>query len=139
MAYKLFIRGLILPGGIDDIARKLDAAYTSWFLSYFRWRFSEPPSQPLHIVGHSLGANAACRMANRLGRRGIKIGAVIMLDPTMTLRCSHGEYRIAYQSSDFRAKEIRGASNISRPDLDHMSMTHDGEIFRRIKQELADE
>jgi hypothetical protein len=38
-------------------------------------------SEPIVIVGHSLGAGAAPRLATMLGKRNVKVSYVVMMDP----------------------------------------------------------
>lgn len=132
---KIVIRGLVLPGGMPDIAEKADAEYTSWVLAAIsigpkiRKRFlaGEIPEDVV-IVGHSLGANAAINLGNDLADAGMKV-KVLALDPTYRNKF-RGEEAWAIQSSDPRAWEIDNATNISRDDLYHMNMTRDPKIVK---------
>lgn len=137
------IRGLFLPGGMDDLAEDIDAEFTNWLLAPFKtysikYRYYHNDlNEPVHIIGHSLGANAALRMANSLGDAGVLVGVVIMLDPTVSQRIRHGSAKTAFQSRDLRARNIQGAINISRNDLDHMGLTTDPKIRRFILDSLG--
>ena len=137
------IRGIILPGGMDDLAEDIDATFTNWlFAPFTTMSIKRQPrkgdlNEPVHIIGHSLGANAALRMANSLGDAGVPVGVVIMLDPTVSQRIRHGSAKTAFQSSDLRARIIDGAINISRNDLDHMELTTDPKIRRFILDSLG--
>lgn len=133
---KLVIRGLILPGGMPHIAKLEEAEYTTWFLAGFkvnkiRKQFEKGKIGPqVSIVGHSLGANAAINAANELAEAGMQV-EVLALDPTYTNSVAGKVNRaIAVQSNDFRAREILGAKNISRSDLNHMNMTRDKELVK---------
>lgn len=136
------IRGLFLPGGMDDLARELGSAYTNWLFaplttkSIIKRHKAGELNGRVNIIGHSLGANAALRMANTLGEAGVPLGVVIMLDPTVEQTLYHGK-GFAFQSSDFRAQEILGAMNISADHLNHMNMTTDEGILEFIHEKLA--
>lgn len=139
---RIVIRGLFLPGGMDELDDYIDAEYTSWALAGFKTRGIIKDYRagkfegPVDIIGHSLGANAALNMANALGAAGVPVGLVVMLDPTVRNRLRYGR-GYAFQSRDFRAKEIDGATNFARPDLTHMSMTEDAKIIAFIKAHLS--
>ena len=51
-------------------------------------------SYPIVIIGHSLGANASVRMAEHLGRRGIRVEYVAVFDPTTTTTAHKNVRRI---------------------------------------------
>lgn len=142
MPTRIVIRGLLLPGGMDELDDMIGAQFTSWLLAPFlTWKIKRAHrngdlATPVDIIGHSLGANAARNMANDLGDHGVPIGLLVMLDPTVKGRAKYGR-RFAFQSSDFRAKEIDGAQNISRPDLNHMGLTTDKRIIQFIKDNLS--
>lgn len=142
MPTRIVIRGLLLPGGMDELDDMIGAQYTSWALAPFlTWKLKKAHrngdlATPVDIIGHSLGANAARNMANSLGADGVPVGLLVMLDPTYKGDAKYGR-RYAFQSSDFRAKRIDGATNYSRPDLDHMGLTTDAKIIRFIKDNLS--
>lgn len=46
---------------------------------------SRERSRPIVLIGHSLGANAAVGLAQRLGERGIPIGLLVSFDATESL------------------------------------------------------
>ena len=139
---RLVIRGLLLPGGMDELDDDIGAEYTSWlFAPFVLWRIirdyrANRISGPVDIIGHSLGANAARNGANQLGAAGVPVGLVVMLDPTYYGRLEYGR-GYAFQSSDFRAHKIDGAENFSRPDLDHMGLTTDPKIIKFIEDHLS--
>lgn len=143
MNKRVVIRGLILPGGMDELDDYIGADYTSWLLAGFmtrsiiRQKKAGTLVEPVDIIGHSLGANAAGTMANALGDAGVEVGLVVMLDPTYRRTVRYGR-PVAYQSRDWRASRITGATNISRPDLDHMGLTTDPTIIRFIKKNLSE-
>ena len=89
------MRGLmdIFSRGIDEMAVQMrrqglyavDTSYTEWEnIGYdiVRRAKRKDVSYPIIIVGHSLGANDATKLANYLGQRGIKVSLVVAFDPT---------------------------------------------------------
>lgn len=142
MTKRIVIRGLLLAGGMDDLAKEIDADYMNWLTGIFRrlrWKLSGPPSGPVDIIGHSLGANEAVRQANALGDAGVEVGLVVLLDPTVKEKVRYGRNRTAFLSGDFRAKQNPGAINIFRRDLDHMGLTTDPKINQYIKDHLSED
>lgn len=139
---RLVIRGLFLPGDMDELDDTIGAEYSSWFLAPFvtsrliRAFKAGKLKGPVDIIGHSLGANSALNQANRLGDAGMEIGLVVLLDPTYTNRLKYGR-GFAFLSHDFRAKPVHGARVFHRPDLDHMGLTTDPEIIQFIKDNLS--
>lgn len=91
-------RGLadVFSRGIDEMADQMrgkglyavDSNHGSWksYADDIVKRSSQKRgvSYPITIVGHSLGANVAIRMANYLGSKGIKVSYVAIFDPTIS-------------------------------------------------------
>jgi len=67
----------------DELARNIIARKRSRRISY-----------PIVIIGHSLGANDAIKMANYLGRNGVKVTYVVGFDPTVTGRVGRNVNRV---------------------------------------------
>ncbi|MGI9402727.1 MAG: hypothetical protein ACR2O0_15830 [Rhizobiaceae bacterium] len=89
------MRGLmdIFSRGIDVMAVQMrreglyavNTSYTEWETigaDIVRRNKQKKVSYPIAIVGHSLGANDATKLANYLGTRGIKVSYVASFDPT---------------------------------------------------------
>jgi hypothetical protein len=89
------MRGLmdIFSRGIDMMAAQMrkqglyavDTSYTEWkkISDDIIHRSKEGEvSYPIVIIGHSLGANDASKMASYLGANGVKISLVVTFDPT---------------------------------------------------------
>lgn len=89
------MRGLmdVFSRGIDVMAAKIRrAGIYALNDSYTNWREIADEiiardkrgkvSYPIVIIGHSLGANDAPKMANYLAKRGIKVAYVVGFDPT---------------------------------------------------------
>lgn len=89
------MRGLmdVFSRGIDVMATKINrAGVYALNTSYTNWRAIADEiiardkrgevSYPIVIIGHSLGANDAPKMATYLGQRGVKVAYVVGFDPT---------------------------------------------------------
>lgn len=89
------MRGLmdVFSRGMDVMAAKISrAGVYAVSTSYTEWRAladriiardkAKQVSYPIVIMGHSLGADDASRMATYLGNRGIRVSYVVMFDPT---------------------------------------------------------
>lgn len=89
------MRGLmdIFSRGIDEMAVKMrrkglyavNTSYTEWediAADIVLRAKRKDVSYPIVIIGHSLGANDAARLANHLGNRGVKVSLVVAFDPT---------------------------------------------------------
>lgn len=89
------MRGLmdVFSRGIDVMAVQMrreglyavNTSYTEWEAigeDIVRRNKLKQVSYPIAIVGHSLGANDATKLANYLGKRGIKVSYVAAFDPT---------------------------------------------------------
>lgn len=89
------MRGLmdIFSRGMDQMAVKLRrAGVYAVSYSYQDWRemadtiiarnARKEVSYPVIVMGHSLGANDAAKMASYLGNRGVKVSYVVAFDPT---------------------------------------------------------
>ena len=89
------MRGLmdIFSRGMDSMAAKMrrEGLY-AMDTSYTKWREisddiiarskRKEVSYPVIIMGHSLGANDASKMATYLGQNGVKVAYVVAFDPT---------------------------------------------------------
>ncbi|MCB1417403.1 MAG: hypothetical protein KDJ64_13445, partial [Nitratireductor sp.] len=89
------LRGLmdIFSRGMDVMGAKLNRAgvyamvtnHSNWEeigRDIVRRSKTKDVSYPIVIMGHSLGGNDAPKLANYLGRRGIKVSYVVTFDPT---------------------------------------------------------
>jgi hypothetical protein len=90
------MRGLmdIFSRGMDVMAVKINrAGVYAVSTSYTKWQEladniiardrAKQVSYPLIIMGHSLGANDASKMATYIGNNGVKVSYVVMFDPTV--------------------------------------------------------
>lgn len=89
-----FMRGLanIFSLGLDDFGKEITAAgIENCVFNHSYWQsivndvversYRGEVSFPIVIIGHSLGANIAPKMATAIGNRGIPVSYVVMLDP----------------------------------------------------------
>ena len=141
------LRGLanVFSRGMDTLGAKmvragLDARvfnHAAWeelaYNIHLRNKYSKI-SQPIIIMGHSLGANATFRMAKYLGDRGIKVKYAVAFDGTHTLVAPYNVGRAVnyYIPNDSKSNVIRkGAGfkgtikniNVSRiPGIKHTTV-----------------
>lgn len=94
--------------------------------------------QPINIVGHSLGADAAQNLAIELRRAGVPVGAVILLDLTRP-KDLEGFEAYNFMSSDFRAREVNGATIIPNYHLRHVPLNEDALVQAVIEEILIHE
>ena len=140
------LRGLfnVFSTGMDDLAAKLNrrgvraSVYNHTehpgLVAAIAARHRAGRGERVVIVGHSLGANDAVRMAAMLGEHKINVPLVITYDPTATMLVSGNVSRVVnfYQSNNgwgARVAPGRGfhgsLSNIDLardPDLGHVSI-----------------
>ena len=94
-----FMRGLanIFSLGLDAFAKEIsDLGIENCVFNHTHWQavvndvvergYKNEVSEPVIIVGHSLGANIAPLMASRIGSHGIKVYYVAMMDPVEPTR-----------------------------------------------------
>lgn len=91
-----------------------------------RWK-AKRIKGPVHIIGHSLGADAAQDLAIGLRAAGVPVGAVILLDLTRP-RSLEGFEAYNFMSSDFRAREVQGATIIPNYHLRHVPLNEDAVV-----------
>lgn len=137
------LAGNLFSTGMDELAGKLrDAGMQpsvhSWIerkgieaeaISRFR---SGELTGPIALVGHSLGGNSASFMGNNLVDNGVGVTYIATIDPTEPLPNPPGVSADNFHSSDFRAEKVEGATNISRPDLNHIQIDKDEKVHNRI-------
>ncbi len=92
----VFLRGLanVFSRGMDDMAAKLRAdGFAPQVINHRGWQnaadtiiatYRGGQTAPIIIVGHSLGANAAFRMAKRLQAANVPVAYLATFDPTRT-------------------------------------------------------
>lgn len=134
--------GSIFSAGLNDLAEKLntkghDTVVEKWtsFAHVKSEIVKDHTSGSLGsviLIGHSLGANTALKMASSLQKKGIEVAYVASLDPTKK-RTVNGRYKVEnFRSSDVRDKPILGATEFLRNDLNHLEIDGDTQIHNRI-------
>jgi hypothetical protein len=147
------LRGLIniFSTGMDDLAEKLHRRgirasvynHTQFYslVQSIAGRHRAGRAERVIIVGHSLGANDAVRMAASLGEHKIHVPLVITYDPTVTVAAPANVSRLVnfYQSNNgwgarvvpgrgFRGSlnniDMRGDSSLGHASIDKSSKLH---------------
>lgn len=149
------MRGLmdIFSRGMDVMAAKINrtgvyavsASYTQWQELADRIVARDRAKQvsyPIVIMGHSLGANDASKMATYLGNRGVKVSYVVMFDPTepgyvgknvgtvVNYYIPDGNNRV-YKGAGFTGK-IQNISMAGRGDITHTTIEKNGGLQARV-------
>lgn len=90
------LRGLanVFSRGMDEMYTRLRTyGFTPHILNHRGWQtsaetiarnFRSGRTAPIVLVGHSLGANNSCRLAQRLNGQGIPVAYLALFDPTRT-------------------------------------------------------
>lgn len=88
------LRGLanVFSRGMDEMYVRLQGyGFTPHILNHRGWQtsaetiarnFRNGRTAPIVLIGHSLGANNACRLAQRLNDQGIPVAYLALFDPT---------------------------------------------------------
>jgi hypothetical protein len=101
------MRGLanVFSRGIDDMAKTLRSrGYDASNFSYTEWpgiandiirrNGSKKVSNPIVIIGHSLGGNESSKFANKLAQGGVKVELIVAFDPVETGQVGAGISRV---------------------------------------------
>ena len=139
------MRGLmdVFSRGIDQMAVMMrreglyavDTSYVEWEnigQDIVRRAKSKDVSYPIVIIGHSLGANDATKLANYLGERDIKVELVVTFDPTepgyvgknvdqVVNYYLPNENNIVYKRSGFRGR-IANVDMSDNEDITHTTI-----------------
>lgn len=134
----------IFSTGMDEIADKLDdrgvdarsTGHASWpdVAREARERY-EKKRQPIIIVGHSFGANAAILAAEELGKHNIPVALVVTFDPTAALQApANVRWLVNFYSNTVQGMnlEVRPSAhfsgkleNIAQSDVGHLELDND--------------
>ena len=134
-----FLRGLanIFSLGLDVMAKKVTAdGVENCVFNHHHWKalandiiernYQKQISLPIVIVGHSLGANVAPQLATNLGRHGIPVSYVVMLDPVeaerigVNVKEKFPEKTVLYISAEkFTQQYIDSVKKNNRNDFIH--------------------
>ncbi|MGD9924469.1 MAG: thioesterase domain-containing protein [Pseudorhodoplanes sp.] len=140
-----FVRGLahVFSRGMDEMAAKLRAqGFNPQVVGHRQWQatadtiaqaYRSGQTAPIILVGHSLGANNAARMATRLQGKGVPVAYLATFDPTQTFTVPGNVRYFAnfYQNNGFgrrasfapsRHKEKVNLNLTSSPGLNHRNI-----------------
>lgn len=103
--------------------------------------------QPVVLIGHSFGANAAMLMAEALGKERIPVALVILFDPTESLRAPANTARVInFLSADVvgNAMDVTPGNgfkgtieNVNNPDVIHIQIDNKVALQERTVDEVA--
>lgn len=149
------MRGLmdIFSRGMDQMAVKLNrAGVYAVSYSYQDWKpmadqilarqARKDLSYPVIIMGHSLGANDASKMATYLGARGVKVSYVVTFDPTdpgyfgknvdkvVNYYLPNGDNRV-YKGSGFKGS-LQNISMAADEDITHTTIEKNAGLQARV-------
>lgn len=149
------MRGLmdIFSRGMDEMAVKINrAGVYAVSTSYTRWQElaedivrrdkAKQVSYPIIIMGHSLGANDASKLASYLGNRGVKVSYVVMFDPTepgyvgknvgkvVNYYIPNGDNRV-YKGNGFTGT-LQNVSVANREEITHTTIEKNRELQNRV-------
>jgi hypothetical protein len=149
------MRGLmdIFSRGMDEMAAKINrAGVYAVSTSYTRWQElaadivrrdrAKQLSYPIIIMGHSLGANDASKLASYLGNRGVKVSYVVMFDPTepgyvgknvgkvVNYYIPNGDNRV-YKGNGFTGTR-QNVSVANREEITHTTIEKNRELQNRV-------
>jgi hypothetical protein len=153
------MRGLmdIFSRGMDVLAVKINrSGVYAVSTSYTQWQEiadnivarnkAGKVSYPVIIMGHSLGANDASKMASYLGARGVKVSYVVMFDPTepgfvgknvgkvVNYYIPNGDNRV-YKGSGFSGS-LSNVSMGGREDITHTTIEKNPGLQARVIGEV---
>jgi pimeloyl-ACP methyl ester carboxylesterase len=109
------------------------------------------PSESIVVIGHSLGADAAVRIANRVGREGLSpLDLVVTFDPTSRQELRGGARRVVnlFQSNNGWAVPLNRAASFSgqfanedlagRGGMNHLNIEKSRELHERVLAWVAE-
>ena len=140
----------IFSTGMDEIAEKLvdrgvdarSTGHSSWMevAREARERYQKK-RQPIVIVGHSFGANAAILMANDLAKHDVPVALVVTFDPTAALQVPPNvKWLVNFYSSTVQGMNLQvqpsphfkgKLENIEQPDVGHLELDNDVRLHDR--------
>jgi pimeloyl-ACP methyl ester carboxylesterase len=140
-----FVRGLahVFSRGMDEMAARLRGqGFSPHVVGHRQWQaaadtiaanYRSGQTAPVIIVGHSLGANNAARMAKRLQGKGVPVAYLAIFDPThaVTVPGNVRYFVNFYQNNGFgrrasfppsRNKQKVNLNLTSSPGLNHRNI-----------------
>lgn len=146
----------IFSTGMDKIADDLaDRGIDAHTLGQAGWRDAAAEAaerygkrrQPIVLIGHSFGANAAMLMAEALGKERIPVALVVLFDPTEALKAPANTARVInFLSADVvgSAMDVTPGSgfrgtieNVRNPDVIHIQIDDKVALQERTVAEVA--
>jgi len=149
------LRGLmdVFSRGLDVMGAKINRAGVYALVnSYANWQEIADEiiardrrgevSYPVVIIGHSLGANDASKMATYLGKRGVKVSYVVGFDPTepgyvganvgtvVNYYLPNGKNNRMFKGSGF-AGSVQNVS-VTNMDVTHTTIEKDASLQNRV-------
>lgn len=141
----------IFSTGMDEIAEKLDArGVDARSLGHSSWREIareaadryKKKRQPIVLVGHSFGANAAVLVADELAKSNVPVALVILFDPTTVMQAPANVKRLV----NFYSSTVQGMNlevvpghgfagkleNVEMPDVGHLEIDNDTRLHDRV-------
>jgi hypothetical protein len=154
-AHVYLLRGIfnIFSPGIDELGEKLQRrGINATVHNHLEWsalaeqaiaNCKNGRESPIILIGHSLGADAAVYMADRLHQEGVQVSLVVTLDPVVKTAVYGNVNRVAnyYLSNGLgttveRASGFHGSlQNVDMKDhaeIGHVSLTTSDAIQRQI-------
>lgn len=139
------LRGLanVFSFGMDEMGDKLRAqGFRPRVINHRGWQgaadrmaayYRMGRTSPIIIIGHSLGANAAARMAQRLNSKGVPVAYLVTFDPTERITVPNNVEYFAnfYQNNGFgrtasfspsRHKQKVNINLTSSPGMSHTNI-----------------
>jgi pimeloyl-ACP methyl ester carboxylesterase len=154
-AHVYLLRGLmnVFSLGMDELAAKIRAqgivatvhnhAEFEELADAAARNYKAGEEGPIIIIGHSLGADAAVHMANRLGALGVPVKLVVPFDPVdpttaganiarvVNLYISNGVGRSVSRGQGFRGV-LENIDLKGRVDLGHMSIDKSSQLQQQV-------
>lgn len=147
--------------GMDDLNRKLvSAGVKTKLLGHTQWagvvdeivaeaKLNPKGRYPIVLVGHSLGANAALVLAERLGEKGVPVTLVLTVDPTVgrPLSPTVGHYLNIYQQNNgfgvpldvvgispkrVQNENILDDAKLKKAEITHFTLDKNGDIQQQM-------
>jgi alpha-beta hydrolase superfamily lysophospholipase len=154
------LRGLmnVFSLGMDSLGQKLRAQgvpasvhhHSAWsrLAGTIKDRHGDARRHPVIIVGHSLGADAAVRLAERLAETQVPVALLVTFDPVNHLKAPPNVQRFVNfylsgggwghpveRAEGFRGnlvnRDLRGQADVSHTSIDKRDELHD-EIVREV-------
>lgn len=140
----------IFSTGMDEIADKLtplgvdarSTGHSSWqqVAAEAEQRYREK-RQPIIIVGHSFGANAAILVAAELGKHNVPVALVVTFDPTAVMQApANVKWFVNFYSSTVQGMNLQvrpgphftgKLENIEQADVGHLDLDNDVRLHDR--------